>query len=182
METQAALSGKAQVLIYGEPLPKEAEAVVFYDSGARRVMNPKDFPLGPDQPALLYLLYDRDELVAEVEQLRRQYPDLNGMRRCYAALREMLREKPALPVEQVLGQTTREGYLLGSQVLAVFCELNLLHQEKGLLSMGETTRKNMQDSVRFQEMRELYREKFEELNRLWKLPAGEIAEFWSQGR
>ena len=48
--------------------------------------------------------------------------------------------------------------------------------------MGETTRKNMQDSVRFQEMRELYREKFEELNRLWKLPAGEIAEFWSQGR
>lgn len=182
METQAALSGKAQVLIYGEPLPKEAEVVVFYDSGARRVMNPKDFPLGPDQPALLYLLYDRDELVAEVEQLRRQYPDLNGMRRCYAALRKMLRENPALPVEQVLGQTTREGYLLGSQVLAVFCELNLLHQEKGLLSMGETTRKNMQDSVRFQEMRELYREKFEELNRLWKLPAGEIAEFWSQGR
>ena len=78
--------------------------------------------------------------------------------------------------------TTREGYGISQAILDIFYELHLFTREAGLVSLGETGHKNMQDSKGFQALQAAYDARFQELNRSWKLQPAEIAALWTTGR
>ena len=83
VEDSVALKEKypeACILSYGAPLPEGTATVVFWDGGAEKVLQPGKFPLKGDQPGRLYLLYGREDLLARRDTLRRQYPDVAGLR------------------------------------------------------------------------------------------------------
>lgn len=168
--------------VYGEPLPEGVHTVVFYDGGAEKILAPGRFPLTKDWQGRLYLLYGREDLLARRDALRRQYPDLAGMRFCYAAIRSRLQQQGACQEAQLLRLTTREGYRISQAVLAIFYELHLFTRESGLVSLGDTGHKNMQDSKGFQALQAAYDAHFQELNRSWKLQPAEIAALWMTGR
>ena len=83
--------------------------VVFWDGGAEKVLQPVKFPLKGDQPGRLYLLYGREDLLARRDALRRQYPDLAGLRVCYTAIRNRLREQGACQEAQLRQLTAENG-------------------------------------------------------------------------
>ena len=141
-----------------------------------------NFPLKPEQTGRLYLFYNRDDLTALRDALRRAYPDLGGLRFCYAAIRRLLQQQGACREAQLLDRTTREGYRISRQVLDIFYELHLFTQDRELVSLGDTGHKNMQESKGFQELQATYGRKFQQLNRSWLITPAEIAALWKTGR
>lgn len=132
---------EATVLSYGENLPAGTRTLVFYDAGAEKFLQEGQFPLLPEQTGRLVLLYDRDELVAQRQALRNQYPDIAGLRCCYAAIREKLRLMGVCPEKDLVDTKTREGYILSKQVLQIFYGLQMFFCHEGLVSLGETGKK-----------------------------------------
>lgn len=173
---------EAHVLSYGDVLPRNARTVVFYEAGAEKVLTAENFPLTPDWNGRLVLLYGRDDLVAEREKLRRRYPDVAGLRCCYAAIRQKLKNQGACGEKELLGTRTREGYLISAAVLQIFYALRMFFCEKGLVTLGETTKKNMQGAAEYQKLQAEYDRKFTLLNRSWQMPPGEIADLWRRKR
>lgn len=173
---------EAILLPYGTEAPKGTRTTVFYGAGADRVLSAGAFPLDPRQTGRLYLFYNRDDLVALRDALRRSYPDLGGMRFCYAAIRHLLQQQGACREAQLLGRTTREGYTISRQVLDIFYELHLFTRDRELVTLGDTGHKNMQESKGFQELQATYDRKFQQLNRSWLITPAEIAALWRTGR
>lgn len=185
VEDSVALKEKypeACILPYGDPLPEETGVVVFWDGGAEKVLQPGKFPLKGDQPGRLYLLYGREDLLARRDALRRQYPDLAGLRVCYTAIRNRLREQGACQEAQLRQLTAENGCPISQTVLDIFYELHLFNREAGLVSLGDTGHKNMQESKGFQALQAEYDRRFQALNRSWKLQPAEIAALWAAGR
>ena len=128
------------------------------------------------------LLYDRDELVAQRQALRNQYPDIAGLRCCYAAIREKLRLMGVCPEKDLVDTKTREGYILSKQVLQIFYGLQMFFCHEGLVSLGETGKKDIQASAAFQALQADYTKAVKSLNRTWQIAPGEIADLWRQKR
>lgn len=173
---------QATVRAYGEHVPKGSETVVFYDAGAERVLQEGHFPLQPDETGKLVLLYDRDELVAKRQTLRHHYPDIAGLRCCYAAIREKLSLTGVYSEKDLIGTPTREGYILSQQVLSIFYTLQMFFCHEGLVSLGETTKKDLQASAAFQALQADYTKALQALNRAWQISPKEIADLWRQKR
>lgn len=185
VEDSVALKEKypeACILPYGAPLPEGTATVVFWDGGAEKVLQPGKFPLKGDQPGRLYLLYGREDLLARRDALRRQYPDVAGLRVCYGTIRNRLREQGACQEAQLLQLTAPNGCRISQAVLDIFYELHLFTREAGLVSLGDTGHKNMQESKGFQALQAEYDARFQALNRSWKLQPAEIAALWAAGR
>ncbi|MCH3951477.1 MAG: single-stranded-DNA-specific exonuclease RecJ [Acidaminococcus sp.] len=170
------------VLNYGDPLPVGTRTVVFYDAGAAKVLTPTAFPLLNGQAAELHLLFNRDELVARREAVMRKYPDLVGMRYCYLHILHLLQAEGHVSREYLLGQHTREGYEITSDVLDVFLTLGLLIMREREIYLGKQTKKDMVHDVGFMAIQEKREEALRALNRLWHISAEEIAEIWNQRR
>ncbi len=173
---------EATVLSYGENLPAGTRTLVFYDAGAEKFLQEGQFPLLPEQTGRLVLLYDRDELVAQRQALRNQYPDIAGLRCCYAAIREKLRLMGVCPEKDLVDTKTREGYILSKQVLQIFYGLQMFFCHEGLVSLGETGKKDIQASAAFQALQADYTKAVKSLNRTWQIAPGEIADLWRQKR
>lgn len=68
---------------------------------------------------MLHLLYHRDEMVAARQALLASYPDVMGLRHCYAHIRSVLNSRPYATKQDLLG-STREGYRITERVLKLF--------------------------------------------------------------
>ncbi len=180
--TKSALPEGIRILTYGEPLIGYPEAVVFYDVGAASVLQENRFPLKATQQSRLYLLYNREDVLAQRDLLRQMYPDIQGLRCCYVFLRKKLREKTACTFQELAELRTPEGYPLSRQVLQCFLELDLLQTAGNHILLGTTQKRNMEDSSTFQAIQKAYDRHFQELNRMWLMKPSEMAGYWKQGR
>lgn len=177
------MAGKIPGIVrkYGDPLPEGTRTVVFYDAGAAEVLDPETFPLTSSQRAVLYLVFNRDEMVMRQEELRRRFPDLAGMRSCYIHIRKLLAQGAA-EEDAVLGQYSREGYLISRDVLDVFERLGLFIRKGKGIYLGSQEKIDMQHDAGFAALQEKRSRAMQGLNRLWHISAGEIADIWGQRR
>lgn len=180
--TRDALPEGVRTLEYGDPVPGYPDAVVLYDVGAGRVLQEDYFPLKASQPSRLYLLYNREDVLARRDALRKLYPDIPGLRCCYVFLRKLLRERGGCTYQELVQLRSPEGYPISQQVLQCFRELELLQEAGHHILLGTTQKRNMEDSPTFQEMQKAYDRHFQELNRMWLMKPSEMAGYWKQGR
>ena len=120
-ETELSFPPRVDVLPYGAPLPSGVITVIFYDAGAFALMDEAHFPL--KGAGVLHLLYHRDEMVAARQALLASYPDVMGLRHCYAHIRSVLNSRPYATKQDLLG-STREGYRITERVLKLFFDLH----------------------------------------------------------
>jgi single-stranded-DNA-specific exonuclease len=181
-ETIKELPAGTHVLLYGEPVPEGTRTVVFYDAGAGNILDEARFPLKQDQAGTLHLLFNREELVFLRDELKRAYPDVRGLRSCYAQMRNQIRMHDGCGENRLRGMKTPDGYVISQAVLELFRKLHLLTGGTDSLQVENPGSFDMGRTDAFREMQEQGRQQEEALYRLWHLKPERIAALWKHQR
>ena len=99
---------------------------------------------------MLHLLYHRDEMVAARQALHASYPDVMGLRHCYAHIRSVLNSRPYATKQDLLG-STREGYRITERVLKLFFDLHFFLEKDGTIVPRQVQPIDMAENPAYQE-------------------------------
>lgn len=175
-ETELSFPPGVDVLPYGAPLPSGVKTVIFYDAGAFALMDEAHFPL--KGAGVLHLLYHRDEMVAARQALLASYPDVMGLRHCYAHIRSVLNSRPYATKQDLLG-STREGYRITERVLKLFFDLHFFLEKDGTIVPRQVQPIDMAENPAYQEFCAERDRKEKRLTAAWQMKAAAIAALWN---
>lgn len=127
---------------------------------------------------MLHLLYHRDEMVAARQALHASYPDVMGLRHCYAHIRSVLNSRPYATKQDLLG-STREGYRITERVLKLFFDLHFFLEKDGTIVPRQVQPIDMAENPAYQEFCAERDRKEKRLTAAWQMKAAAIAALWN---
>ena len=106
------------------------------------------------------------------------YPDVMGLRHCYAHIRSVLNSRPYATKQDLLG-STREGYRITERVLKLFFDLHFFLEKDGTIVPRQVQPIDMAENPAYQEFCAERDRKEKRLTAAWQMKAAAIAALWN---
>lgn len=149
---------------YGELCDVTEKELIFYDLPEMDVFRPELFPVTAGYRGTLYLLYNYNDLISARESMERQYPGREHLADAYRFVHRLLTEQGRVAIDTLRQQAEAQKVGLTDQDLRIFAELDFFRFQAGELLMGNTERRQLEDSPTY---RSLQKEK-EAQNEIWQ--------------
>ena len=150
-EEEKELSANPNVKIkhYGELCDETERYIVFYELPEEDIYQWGKFPVFGKRGAVLYILYNMEDLYLQRTRLQEEYPDRNHLAEAYRFIKKVLRSQAVAKLDQLKFQAEKRQLCLQEHDLQIFRELDFFRIHGDELVMGSTERRQLGDSPTF---------------------------------